>query len=490
MKHLFRILLCLSISAAGCGTSSDGNSTSGTDSDTPGDAGDDSSADSDSGSQSPIDTDQTGEAGVQPEDLEDPPDSAVYLDPGNAGDTQQDGSLEHPYESFDNVKITQDTVYAVRRGSTMQMGELIMTSGITIMSYGDGDERPVLHSTVAPEEGTNQHAVVSGWTGISDVTIQDVVVECPDATSCIRFGGNDLNNSNLNIINVKTEGGTWGIRAFGTDGLSILNTEVSQTYDDGMFLQRNQNIEIGNCYVHEVNLNWQPPSTPETEAGGDAIQFSYCNDWHVHHNVLDRSDSGNKFCFISNNGDQDNGIVEYNVMAGPLTVNGGSSIYFHDGDGLIVRYNTFLAPASFALYSHASNLEIYGNVIVGTEGTLYTSASSRVYNNTFYQVGQGLRGGEIEARNNIFVMQDGAVPFAGVSNLTQSHNLIVNAEAPEGSFTGEPRFNDPDENDFSLKETSDAIDVGTDMGLSFDIVGVSIPQGSAPDVGAFEHPAS
>lgn len=428
-------------------------------------------------------------AGLVEMDLEDPPPGAVYIDPENSDDANQDGSLEHPFESFDVLSMTEETTYAVKRGTTLNINELNLRNGITIMSYGNGD-RPVLHSLLDPPEGVNKHAIVSGWGGIAHVIIRDVVVECPTATSCIRLGGSDLNNNNLQIINVATKGGTWGIRAFGTAGLRIHNTEVSQVLDDGMFLQANDGIEISNCYVHHVNLHWKAPQTPEAEAGGDAIQFDACNNWHVHHNQLDRSNSGNKFCFISNNADQDNGVFEYNTTFGPMTVSGGAAIYFHNGDGLIVRYNTVLAPASSALFSHATNLELYGNIVVGADSGFYTSASALVYNNTFYDVSQGLSGGEVEARNNIFVMRDNGAALKGVNALTESHNLLVNAsDTAPNSFTGNPDFRDASARDFQLGDASDAVDAGTNLKLEEDMVGTAIPQGNGPDLGALEKKA-
>ena len=427
-----------------------------------------------------------GSIGVQEMELLDPPEGAVYVDPENTSDENQDGTIEHPFESFGALRLLSDTVYAVKRGTILEIDELILKDGMTIMSYGNG-ERPVLLSTVAPPEGTNQHAIVSGWGGIADITIRDVVVECPTATSCIRFGGSDLNNSNLNIINVRTKGGSWGIRFFGTQDLFIHNSEVSHTKDDGMFLQANDGVEISNCYVHDVNLNWQPPTTPESEAGGDAIQFDSCNNWHVHHNRLDRTNSGNKFCFISNNAAQNNGIFEFNETAGPLTVGGGASIYFHNGDGLIVRYNIILGPAAYALFSHTTNLQIYGNIVASTDRGFYTGASASVYNNTFYDVGAGLSGGNVEAINNIFVMLENTNPFSDVSNLTESHNLVEGADTPANSFTGTADFADPDNYDFHLTSTSDAIDAGTESGFTTDMEGTSIPQGNAPDIGALEY---
>lgn len=47
-------------------------------------------------------------------------------------------------------------------------------------------------------------------------------------------------------------------------------------------------------------------------------------------------------------------------------------------------------------------------------------------------------------------------------------------------------FADPDKDDFRLKAGSPAIDAGIDVGIKKDIVGTKVPQGKAPDIGAYE----
>lgn len=431
------------------------------------------------------------EAGlIEDFELYEPPASAIHIDPENAGDPQADGTLAHPFDAFDDVSWTDGIVVVVKRGTTLDIDVVdVAASDVIIASYGEPNgARPVIHSTAVASPGSNRHAFYA--THRTNVTVRDLDIHAPDATSCIRFGGDT--SSGHQVVNCAVHGSGWGIRAFDLDGLTVLNTEVYDIKDDGMFIQRVTNIDISHCYVHDVNQNWVPPYTPQTEAGGDGIQLSDCNGWHVHLNVLDRTNSGNKFCFISNNPAQDDGVFEYNVLSGPLTTgDGGASIYFHDGAGLIVRYNLVQGPSPGPLYSHAADLQIYGNVFTTMSGGVFASHSATLYNNVFHQLPAAVSGGAIVAKNNVFALVSASDPaFGTTTSLDESHNLFAVGEPTPNSIAGDPAFVDPSAGDFHLQAGSDCIDHGTDVGLSEDMDGVPIPQGAAPDIGAYEYQAS
>ena len=54
------------------------------------------------------------------------------------------------------------------------------------------------------------------------------------------------------------------------------------------------------------------------------------------------------------------------------------------------------------------------------------------------------------------------------------------------SINADPLLTDPEALDFTLQPASPAINAGTDVGLTLDYLGITIPQGSLPDIGAFE----
>ena len=412
--------------------------------------------------------------------LWDPPLDAVHIDPSQPDGAAEDGSREHPFNSMSDIRWKDGTVYVLKRGTTLTCEAFgLGGEGIVLASYGTGG-RPVIRCTSAAVPGRNQHVlrVDSG----QRLSVRDLEIVAPRATCCLRLGPGC---GDVQVINCLFRGSAWGLRAFGFSGLKVMNTEIREIKDDGMFIQGVTKIEVATCYVHKVNQNWVPPYTSQKKAGGDAIQFFNCDDWHVHHNVLDRTNSGNKFCFIANNPGQKRGLFEHNLTRGPLTTgDGGASVYFHDGDGLVVRYNTILGPSPGALYSHTPNLRIYGNIVARTSGGVMASHSAHLAHNVFYQVdGPLVTGGEITVVNNVAELAEGVDgAFGKVRKLTEHHNLIMKP----GEFARESLFADPEKLDFRPRPGSRCVNAGCETGITCDRNGVVIPQGTAPDIGAFE----
>ncbi len=407
-----------------------------------------------------------------------PPENAIYIDPTASNSINEDGSIEYPYNSFSDFRFVANSCYALKRGTTISNDYInINVDGVTLCSYGESDQRPIIKSTA-----TDQHAILTHWSGPSNITIRDIEVNAPNANSCIRFGGN---GDNLKVINCLLHEAYWEFRAIGATNVLVYNTEIHSANDDGMFLQYCENIEISNCYVHDVNLNWQPPSTSESEAGGDGIQFDLCNHWNVHHNEIDRTNSGNKFCFISNNTDQDDGIFEYNYcITSDYPVTG---IYLGSGENLIVRYNYISSPGGAPVYSHSSNLLVHHNIFTNIGSPVYSSGTAEIYNNLIKNFTLAIQGGELKIVNNIFVPDKDEYWIFKVSNLIASNNLINTEDEYDGVINGNPAFIDEDNSDYHLLETSDCIDAGISVGLDYDFDGTPIPQGTAPDIGLYEY---
>jgi len=124
-------------------------------------------------------------------------------------------------------------------------------------------------------------------------------------------------------------------------------------------------------------------------------------------------------------------------------------------------------------------VEFYNNVIMNT-GTPGSGISIGSTGNT-----------NIVAKNNII---DGSnLQYRGYTteyNIYTSLMWCQNANnLSTGEFTSTKSllFTDAANDDFTLKSNSPAIDAGVDVGFDVDIEGVAVPQGDAPDCGAYEY---
>ena len=165
--------------------------------------------------------------------------------------------------------------------------------------------------------------------------------------------------------------------------------------------------------------------------------------------------------------------------------------------------------------------DIRNNVYIGVSGQANLGIPNiRFYNNTVYNSGAGnnlimylydasgksnFSGAQI--KNNIFITPSGISSYGKVlsvgssgSNIQISNNFISRIGTwgsvsgfndPNGINGGNPQFANTSPNDFHLQSTSPAINRGTTLtGFNYDHDGVTRPQGSAWDIGAFEYGGS
>ncbi len=412
-----------------------------------------------------------------------PAQQSVYIDPTNKDDPSENGTLDHPYDSWNDVRFVNGRSYLQKCGTIDTIRAIeYNVDNLTFGSYGSGAKPKIFCQTKSGEHAFKGYSK-------DNITFRNLeIFTNGNGVSCIYFNANCTGGVVDSCI---LHSASWGIRitSGGNRNHLIQNTEIYDIKDDGIFVQDATDIEIANCYIHHVNQNWQPPNTPESSAAGDGIQFDRTTDWYVHHNLIDRSDSGNKFCIVANNENQDGCVLEHNVFIGPLkSQHGGACVYFGDGRNLIVRYNTFKETELTGLYYHAANVSIYGNVFDNLETAIYcgTTSGCEVYHNVFQEVNRAIIGNNIVVKNNIFDVDASKSSLLRVSKLEDSHNHFTFGDGGEHATSGDPLFVDPANGDFHLQPGSPCINAGTDVGIEMDAEGTAIPHGEAPDIGAYE----
>lgn len=392
--------------------------------------------------------------------------NVVYVDPSHP--SPGDGSSpDSPLATWSDVTFEADTAYVQKRGTTETDRSRfdIDPDNVLMGAYGDG-ERPVVDGPV---------------TVIGDhVTVRDLD---------INGGGLEINHPSPHPLysvlfnNVVHDGAGIGSAGYHS---RILNNEVYNIPTDGIFIQYAHDVEIAGNHIHHVNQLFHE-TTDQNVASGDSIQIVDTSNWWVHHNILDRTDTGNKFCFIATTDfpDMDQyGTFEYNQLAGPLTNGEGGGSIFLGGEPEMVhfRYNLIEGPSPGAVHQNSA-MHFYGNVVDGTSNGVssHWAHPGYVYNNVFANIpGSVLSGGYILSYNNVFDDRD------GITGIQEDGGNVYVSDYAAGEV-----FVDASGGDYRLAAGSPAVDAGVWIGnfsdsFTYDAYGNAVPHDGSIDAGAFQ----
>lgn len=433
--------------------------------------------------------------------------ATIYVDPTYNSSTQN-GSITNPYNSWSKVTWTNGNSYLQKRGTTTNItGSITITgrSNITIGAYGTGN-RPRIIKTSG-----NGHVI--DLTTVSNCTVRDLEISSTsNATTGVLIDGYGTAISSNNLIdNCEIHDCEWGVRIISVAaGNKILNSTIHTTRDDGVYINGVLDIEIGYCTIYNVNTNYFVNQN-ESYSAGDNIQLVSTNNmvFNIHHNTLDHSSTGNKFCFISA-GETYSGVIEHNTMTGN-SANVTSCIYLGNTNKTVtVRYNT-LKDANYGIYSYADNLQFYYNqVIRNNQGlSIMTNKSLTALNNVFYNNRESCIGAisntSVTSRNNIFYISGtGARVYSCNSSLVSDYNnfntqqsnflngysTLASWRSASGndahSFVNNPMFVSAGNDDFCVQSGSPCVNTGTNVNLQQDFFGTPVPQSSITDIGFYE----
>lgn len=438
--------------------------------------------------------------------------NVVYIDPsyGSGGN----GTKEQPYDSLLDVTFASNTTYMLKRGTTMTIASQRFLSGLTnvhFKTYGTG-ALPKFISTVS---GGTSAAI--RWDNCTNLILDSWEIEGTGALYAIIR--NETSN-NITIRNCKLHGarynsttGGFGIRG-GGNNLKIMNCEIYDVDNDGLYIAGTSNFEMGYCNIHHVNQYY----SINASAGGDGIQLDGAwPNFYIHHCIIDRSDAntGNKFGIICNSAVGSNtnskGIIEYCEFTNNANV--GWSVYLEQGDGIVVRYNKFNGPTGGVRVSCTignqftnKNTFIHNNVFVNCSsgvGVAYGNTTpdtrnTKVYNNVFYKCNYHtwVDRSYIDLRNNIH-LRDGdsgvAIHNYGSGTWTIMNNCYGDAATAGTPGTGtnpqigNPSFVNAANRDFHLQSGSICRNTGVLTELLVDTDGTIIPTETNPSIGAFEY---
>ena len=402
----------------------------------------------------------------------------VYIDPGYTG--EKNGTIDKPFNSTADFTIKSSTAYLVKRGTSINLGSFDgAVNNVLIGAYGSG-EKPVVQFSDPNSSGIRLRGNYNVLRDIHLVSKLELGSYGNSAQYCWVYNCNLDGRGAIDIPVVN-----WGANN------KIIGNEIHHSKGEGIFAQDRDKGGVNNEYaynhIHDINMSWYPGAGQDV-AGGDGIQVSTADDLHIHHNIIDKSSAGNKFCIIVRDeakyysGTSFDVVIENNILYLPKQTSfGGAGIYLGESQNTIIRNNKIFYIEGdkcdlYAIYSAQSNpVIIYGNVIVNTGNDIATANGAiKAFNNTFYNVGSSRASTWQECKNNIFMNYN--------SNVA-SDNLFVSEYSADQIFVNPTTF------DLKLKSGSPAIDAGVQISVSrsVDLNGIPVPQNGKMDMGALEY---
>jgi len=394
-----------------------------------------------------------------------------------------------------NIAVAGDIIY-IRGGTYSESVDINKNSGssgkpITFKNY-NGEVVKIDGGSVALDLENVSYIIIDGINIISTSVFgiyihgggNNIIRNC--ITSVGGQYGVFVSKSDNNIIEKNdVSNGKFGIMVCGEDGPAhnniIRNNKVHDNYGEGIYLRTGQTsgIEVTNTLI-ENNEIYNNPS--EAIQNTDTFAPPAPNGTIIRGNVI--HDNTGDFGVMDIAGD--NILIENNLI---YNNKGGAK------DGIAVA-NYLNRPGT--------NYTIRNNVLSNNDGTNYDAAifisgtgDVKIYNNTIYkQGGYGIMLTELQSpgvtvKNNILSQNTSTnIKLAtGTSGLvTASHNLFDGGSTyGTNVVTGDPLFVSPSTLNFRLQAGSPAIDKGTNVGITKDKDGTTVPIGAGPDIGAYEY---
>lgn len=392
-----------------------------------------------------------------------------YVDSNGGSDSNSGTSSSTPWRSLNKVNSTTfkaGDVINFRRGSVWTGNLQVRSSGtsasrITYRAYGSGAAPQITNPGV---NYGNAIAVTGSYNLIQDFLLSDahaagVTINAGAVGNVVS--ANEITRTGTGV----TVSGQYNLMTgnYVHDLTMIVNDSTPWTdYGAVCFWLQGNNNEVS----YNRGINCRAPSYDFGHDGGFVEVWQNGDNSYIHHNYAENT---NGFFELgsSGNGSAQNIRVAYNTIVN-VTANGaGTSVCFNTGS-----YNIAVGTFRFE-----------NNTYVSTEGH---PQAYRVF---------GCRSdlSMLVLRNNIFYSD---LQIANNGNFTHSNNLyhmvsMVNGSGVgyslgAGERTGDPLFANLGAHDLRPQAGSPAVDAGMNLGYTTDFLGTPLPQGPAPDIGAYE----
>lgn len=416
------------------------------------------------------------------------------------------------------------------------------TAGATIVYDGNG--RGTWGDGFAIIDGEETRSSGFRLENRSYVVIDSFVLQSFDkstsSTAVSIDGGSNDEVANCKISDVyypKNPGGTsWekqsgnGITVNNSPNTRVHHNSVRDVGNAGISFSAESGLVVdgGEISCNEVtNMNWGIAvalgnSTPGTKLTGVKVLGNYIHDFDQYY-VSSVWHRDGLFVFARPDTDQasvENLEIAYNYFEDNTSALGSTAwLYFeYVCKGFVVHHNVLNASRSYyAVRVLGDGFQVEGNHVfsnnvidnangIGDGMHFQESSGIKLVNNVFYDDGHAYivatssmsgfsadydlifsKGGP----NGVVSLNAGPAESPGgdqydLAGLRTAASLELHGIYGDPEFSVNPAMIDADPTGFAPKATSPAIDHGIDRGYTSDFSGAAIPQGSAPDIGAFE----
>ncbi|MBN2330972.1 MAG: right-handed parallel beta-helix repeat-containing protein [Candidatus Aenigmarchaeota archaeon] len=377
-----------------------------------------------------------------------------YVD-GNSGSDSYDGQT--PGTAWRTIQKAKSTLAAgqmalIRGGVYNEYGSIANSGayGSPIIFKAYPGERVIMDGT-----GFGSPEAFNFPGGVSDIVIDGITMFNYGETIYLRGGNHNITLVNLNISDA---------RDFGIYG-NLFNDRIENVVIDGI---GDRGIHGGGSNIHIYNTN----ISNFVERGISISSSSADNINIIRSNLRDSGGSGTYGILASGKNTMISETTVINATYSAATVN---SDYAYIQNSIFAGTRLRSGSANNIVIGSGTEFELYNSVLYGSSRYgLYLSA--------------GMSGIQI-MRNCIVYGSPTEVRMPSGFSFNEDHNIFGAGFSPIGanSFNAFPQFVDASAYDFHLLPSSPAIDKGTDVGIAEDYDGIPVPQGSAPDIGPFEH---
>lgn len=310
--------------------------------------------------------------------------ATIFIDPtvGGAGS----GTFFDPFQSWASVTWVAGNTYLQKEGTTF-VGTINVSTGgggastlVTLGSYTTGGQQ-VMNGTSRALIDANAGQFGIFVTGTQSFVVVDgfEVFNCNNANAIGIYkatgAGTDVTFQN-NYVHDIIGTNAVGLKMF-CDRAKYLNNIVRQVTADGIFFE-GDDVEVAYNDVDEIDLG---------NSLGDCLQIAdttiSSNDFWVHHNVFDHSDTAAKQTIVAQTTGSSGGIIERNICRGNNSSSHKTILILHPA--VIVRNNQ-VTGGVWGIGLQGSSSTAFANLVVQTFvdgiGILVDAVSCSAFNNT------------------------------------------------------------------------------------------------------------